>query len=133
MFDLRKIFDLRTIFAVPKDFNKSKIYCIDFEECFCFLYKYWNKSWWALSTSTKIIYWGMVQSLYQCNIMSEISPKRMKYTFFSAKSIDNSAFVLWLVHNAHLLQVSFMLDAQLFANFQYHTWKKDFMSHVGMH
>ena len=27
MFDLRKTFDLRNIFAVPKDFLKSKIYC----------------------------------------------------------------------------------------------------------
>ena len=27
MIDLRKIFDLRTIFAVPKNFLKSKIYC----------------------------------------------------------------------------------------------------------
>ena len=28
MFDLRKIFDLRKFFAVPKNFLKSKIHCI---------------------------------------------------------------------------------------------------------
>ena len=27
MFDLRKIFDLRRVFAVPKDFLKSTFYC----------------------------------------------------------------------------------------------------------
>ena len=30
MFDLRKIFDLGKIFAVPKNFLKLKIYCINF-------------------------------------------------------------------------------------------------------
>ena len=29
MFDLRKIFDLRKFFAVPKNFLKSKIHCIE--------------------------------------------------------------------------------------------------------
>ena len=33
MLDLRKILDLRKNFAVPKDFLKSKIYCIILDFC----------------------------------------------------------------------------------------------------
>ena len=33
MSDLRKIFDLRKFFAVPKNFLKSKIHCIQIKVC----------------------------------------------------------------------------------------------------
>ena len=85
----------------------------------------------------QIILWEMVQSLYQClqhkcyllfnnmyNVMCESQPKGWN-THFSVSKVLTIVPLYCDWCTMHIFyRFSFMLDAQLFANFQYHTWER---------